>query len=118
MIDYKNLEDDELSKHFIAAKSELQRRRKKTDAAHKYSQGFLQFYAAYPRKTAKLNAWKAWNKMMLHLPPLDDIIKAVRDLTANTDPDYYPHPATWLNAGRWDDEYKVVTETRYRDLTK
>jgi len=118
MIDYAGLDDAELSKHFIAAKSEMQRRRKKTDSAHKYSPEFLEFYKAYPRKTAKLNAWKVWQKMTPHLPTLAVTLKAVEALTANTDPEYYPHPATWLNAARWDDEYKVVTETRYRDLTK
>jgi len=118
MIDYAGLDDAELSKHFIAAKSEMQHRRKKSDSAHKYSPEFLEFYKAYPRKTAKLNAWKVWQKMTPHLPVLATLLKAVELLTVNIDPDYYPHPATWLNAARWDDEYVVVQKSQYRELPR
>lgn len=31
---------------------------------------------------------------------------------------YIPYPATWLNAGAWQDEELTVTEDRYANLRK
>jgi hypothetical protein len=76
-----------------------------------YSEIFLQFYNAYPRKTAKALAWKAWKKHNGNLPPLDDLISKINEFK-NTDDwkkengKFIPHPATWINGKRWEDELK------------
>ena len=70
--------------------------------------GFDEFYAAYPRKVAKIVARRAWVKAK-DKPPLDAILKALEAQKASEawtkdGGQYIPHPATWLNQGRWDDE--------------
>lgn len=65
---------------------------------------FDRFWSAYPRKVAKLAARKAWDK---HKPDLQTVLDALAWQTrewARDDPRFIPHPASWLNAGRWDDE--------------
>lgn len=74
-----------------------------------YSDIFLQFYNAYPRKTAKASAWKAWKKLNGSLPPVDDLILKINEQMkmeswTKDDGRYIPHPATWLNQRRWEDE--------------
>ena len=70
--------------------------------------GFTMFWSAYPRKIAKANAMKAWAKIAPSTDMLDEIIAAVklhsttRDWTKD-DGQFIPHPATWLNARRWED---------------
>ena len=74
-----------------------------------YSDNFLKFYTAYPRKTAKASAWKVWKKQNGNIPPVDDLILKINEQmkTENWTKDegkYIPHPATWLNQKRWEDE--------------
>ena len=70
---------------------------------------FESFYSSYPRKVAKPQAKKAWskNKCVLAevLPALEQHKKTWKD------PLYIPHPATWLNQRRWEDETIVKQES-------
>jgi hypothetical protein len=65
------------------------------------------FWAAYPRKVDKGHARTAWAKALKRAGP-DTIVtaaEAYRDDPARPlDPQYIPHPATWLNGDRWLDE--------------
>ena len=68
------------------------------------SPSFEDFYKAYPRKTAKGAAKKAWDKL-----PQEDRQKAVEGALRyandpNRDESFTAYPATWLNAERWLDE--------------
>jgi hypothetical protein len=70
------------------------------------SSGFATFWTAYPRKTGKAVALKAWQKLR---PPIDRVLAALEWQRASPDwlkdgGQFIPHPATWLNGGRWDDE--------------
>ena len=63
---------------------------------------FDQFWLAYPKRVAKLDALKAWNKMK---PPLQEVLTAlVWQCKEWTDPKFIPYPATYLRAGQWMDE--------------
>ena len=71
--------------------------------------GFNAFWTAYPRKTAKAAANKAWEK----LAPDDALVKIImRALSAQKASEqwrreagrFIPNPATWLNGKRWEDE--------------
>lgn len=72
---------------------------------------FDEFWAAYPKKVGKKAAWAAWNKINpdaeLHNKILTAIGKAkLTDQWQRENGRYIPNPKTWLNEGRWDDEYK------------
>lgn len=65
------------------------------------------FWNAYPRKIGKKEALKAWGKAS-GKPSLDDLLAAVEKQKASVQwtkdgGQFIPHPATWLNQGRWDD---------------
>lgn len=76
---------------------------------------FERFWEVWPRKVAKQAAQKAWDKLQLD-PLTDAIIGAVRKQERyqwqGKDRKYIPHPASWLNAGRWEDEVEIPTEKR------
>ena len=66
---------------------------------------FDRFWQKYPRKTAKQDALKAWDKLKADEALLDTILAALdRQIPLWDDPQYIPHPATWLNGHRWEDE--------------
>ena len=70
----------------------------------------MQFWTAYPKKVGKKAAFKAWQKAK-DRPPLPDILDAIKAQThskqwTKDNGEYIPHPATWINAGRWDDEQR------------
>jgi hypothetical protein len=70
------------------------------------SMEFDTFWAQYPRKVGKQAAIKAYARSLKLTTP-DKIIAGVKLLKTETvgkDADFIPHPASWLNAGRWDDE--------------
>jgi hypothetical protein len=68
---------------------------------------FGEFWAIYPRREAKGNAIKAWAKAISEGVARETILKAVatfRQRCAGQDPKFIAHPASWLNARRWEDE--------------
>jgi len=64
---------------------------------------FEEFWSAYPRKVGKGKARSSWVKAVRSASP-EVIIEAVRQTHWSSDPEYVPHPATWLNGERWLDE--------------
>lgn len=70
------------------------------------SEGFTDFYEAYPRKIARIGAAKAWASINPDEPLQLRIMAALRSqkFDARDEGRFIPHPATWLNAGRWDDQ--------------
>ena len=64
---------------------------------------FKDFWDAYPRKTAKGSAEKAWAKAILKTSG-SEIIQIVKRVKWPDDPEFVPHPSTWLNQRRWEDE--------------
>jgi uncharacterized protein YdaU (DUF1376 family) len=73
-----------------------------------YIDRFNVFWKQYPRKVAKPNALKAWNK----IKPDDVVFKKMLDAInqqglSSKEIQFVPHPATWLNAQRWEDEISV-----------
>jgi hypothetical protein len=68
---------------------------------------FARFWAAYPRKTGKQDARRAWDKALKSGPGLEVLIASVEAYAAyraGDDPRFTKHPATWLRGGCWDDE--------------
>ena len=75
--------------------------------------GFDQFWAAYPKKTAKPDAIKAYGKIKPDEALLARILSAIQKQkqTAQWQEDggrFVPYPATWLNGRRWEDEVQAA----------
>lgn len=66
---------------------------------------FDSFWAAYPRRIGKLDAMKAYGKART-VATADEILAGV-ELYKRNKPEYadWCHPSTFLNKGRWMDEY-------------
>lgn len=68
---------------------------------------FEQFWKQYPRKIAKKAAERVWKRMTASereaaLQAIDKHAEYWR--LKETSQEFIPHPSTWLNQGRWDDE--------------
>lgn len=71
-----------------------------------YSPEFVQFWALYPRKTGKGDAWRAWKRQR---PPLGKIRAALAWQCQLPDwlkeaGKYIPYPQKYINHHRWEDE--------------
>jgi hypothetical protein len=79
--------------------------RTKTQELLPASDDFDAFWAVYPRKAGKRDARKAWGEARRGTPSVVLIAGAERYRDdPNREAAYTAHPATWLRAGRWDDE--------------
>jgi hypothetical protein len=67
---------------------------------------FDAFWRGYPRKVGKEAARKAFAKALksADAEAVMSGVAALRAEVAGKDPKFTPHPATWLSAGRWEDE--------------
>lgn len=69
---------------------------------------FDDFWKAYPRKVGKLAASRAYDRALKHATAeqiqsgLESFLEAK---PWGDDMQFCPHPTTWLNQGRWDDEH-------------
>jgi len=70
--------------------------------------GFTAFWTAYPRKVAKKDAEKAWEKLAPSPPLQETIIDAIEQqmMTQQWADGFIPYPATWLRGARWEDEIR------------
>lgn len=66
---------------------------------------FNTFWAAYPRRVGKFDAIKAYAKART-VATASEILAGVETYKQHK-PEYcdYAHPSSWLNKGRWMDEY-------------
>ena len=80
-----------------------------TKPTDNYTKQFNEFYELYPRKQARRNAEKSFNSAIKRGTHPYVIINAAKQFAVlveerNTETRYIPHPATWLNQERWQDE--------------
>jgi hypothetical protein len=89
----KNTSKEEQVKEQLHAQDELER-------------AFDDFWIIYPRKVGKVAARKAFMKAVLceGLPAIMDGVNRFAHDPYKPAKQYLPHPATWLNDGRWGDE--------------
>ena len=79
-------------------------------AKTKYTDLFEKFWQAYPRNVAKPAAFRAWQKQVdeqdAFLPNavIGDVEKRTRMRWWSADKSKIPHPSTWINQRRWEDE--------------
>jgi hypothetical protein len=70
---------------------------------------FDTFWAAYPRKEGKGAAQKWWEKRKPSAELVDQMLAAIEGWKQSLqwqrdNGQYIPHPNTWLNQSRWEDE--------------
>lgn len=70
--------------------------------------GFEVFWSAYPRKVGKDAARKAYERRSPNAALRSEMLAAITSQSASEQwrkngGQYIPHPATWLNEGRWQD---------------
>lgn len=72
---------------------------------------FDSFWKAYPRKSNKGFAKKVFDKLKVDQDLLNKMLQALavqtRTVWKDKDQQYIPHPSTWLNGERWEDEITV-----------
>ena len=72
----------------------------------KLSQGFSVFWTRWPRKVARMEAEREWNKVVK--PEDEPLIHEALDwqipIFERRDPEHIPHARTWLHNRRWTDE--------------
>jgi hypothetical protein len=85
---------------------EEKRNEVETKSSPRGDAGFDEFWKAYPRKVGKGAALASWRKVK---PPINPVLSAIQK--ARQSPDwlkdrgaFIPHPSTWLNQSRWEDE--------------
>lgn len=80
-----------------------------------YTPDFERFWTAYPKKKGKGAAFTAWKKNghpgIERIIQILEIASKCRDWTKD-EGQFIPHPATWLNQKRWDDDYGQLKLTR------
>lgn len=79
---------------------------------------FASFWKLYPRKTDKAKAQKAWAKLDPDQPLFDEIMGGLAKQCASRgwlkdDGQFIPHPTTWLNGKRWQDEIKPSSNVHH-----
>ena len=75
-------------------------------------QAFEIWWSAYPKKVGKKMAQKKWMTEYKDFPPLEKMLhtlEAQKRMPSwlKDDGEYIPHPTTYINNGRYDDELKV-----------
>lgn len=80
-------------------------------------ESFTRFWGVYPKKEGKGYAYKIWKK----IKPTEDLLqKMISTLKAFKQTErwqrengrYIPHPSTWLNQGRWEDEVTLIDDPK------
>jgi len=85
----------------------------------KKSDAWREIYDAYPKHVAPAAAQKAIEKALAKAAPevLMEATQAFRSATSNWDKQFIPHPATWFNAGRWEDDRSTWVQESAPDET-
>ena len=97
--------DDNKNKNKNKSKS----KNKSKEKVQEKEERFERFWSAYPRKVAKQIAMRAFEKIDPDEALLETMIAAIgkwktTDQWNEAGGQYIPHPSTWLNQRRWEDE--------------
>ena len=84
-------------------------------ASESAEDGFANFWERYPRKVAKAQAQKVWRKLKPSGKLLADLMAGLeRQKTSEQwlkdGGKFVPHPASWLNGKRWEDEQQAIQQ--------
>lgn len=113
----KPLSDCEQCASDVQALARSQESEKRRGETERVREQFDAFWLSYPRKVAKPDAERAWKKLSLPDGEFERIMSALevhkgcRKWREN-DGEFIPHPATWLNQRRFDDELELPTQRK------
>jgi len=86
------------------------------------SKDFSAFWLSYPRKVGKGAARKSFDRSIAKIdgpdPPGTLMAALARIKPTWTDPQFIPHPATWLNQERWEDGEAVQLQAQQQRTPK
>ncbi len=87
---------------------------KAKDKDKESSIGFENFWKAYPRRVGRSAALKAWDKISPEPELVQIILKAIEshrncEQWRSQGGKFIPHPSTWINQKRWEDEVSLST---------
>ena len=100
-----------LSKGYRKGNQTLKEKEKEKEEEKEKDERFDQWYDSYGKKVGRANAEKAWRK--LKPEERDACLGCVKRYVQSTpDIQYRPHPATYLNQRRWEDE--IITREPQR----
>ena len=107
LTDKPSVNHQEPSTHVIDAKKP--HRSCSPSASGSAEDDFAAFWKHYPKKVAKPQAIKAWNKVKPTGQTIADLMAGLERQKSSSDwlkdgGQFIPHPATWLNQRRWEDE--------------
>lgn len=84
------------------------------DRAAKDDTGFAEFWQIYPRRVAKKPAERAWRR--LSKTDRSAVLDHLPKRKWPAEKSYVPHPATFLNQRRWEDEDQETTVAPQEDI--
>jgi hypothetical protein len=75
------------------------------EVGKRYEDDYKRFWKTYPRRVGKLASYAAWKKALM-IADAESIISGAQAFAddPNRQEEFTPHPATWLNQGRWEDD--------------
>ena len=87
-----------------------------------YTSSFLTFWNSYPKKVGKGAAFNSWKRIKKNDGLLENILSAIEtqkksDQWKRDNGQYIPHPATWLNQRRWEDEAVAINQPKREYVT-
>jgi hypothetical protein len=65
---------------------------------------FDAFWSMYPRKIGKRTAQAAYDRAIKRATETEILEALQQQVPSWTDPQYIPHPTTWLNRDGWNDQ--------------
>jgi hypothetical protein len=113
-ISRKDKKESEFATDFDKAKNKANTEYGYVNETVNKDSSFDVFWKAYPRKTAKEDARKAYAVLMKKkdAPTIDRLIESIEahkrsEAWKKDDGQFIPHPATYIRQGRYDDEIKM-----------
>ena len=105
-------EDSEGQAGTIQKEKEKEKEKKNISLAFS-SEMFAAFWEAYPNRKNKQDAIKAWKKLKVTPEKFAAIMEGLERAKASVEwakaaGEFIPYPASWLNAGGWENEYKPL----------
>jgi hypothetical protein len=81
---------------------------------HAREANFDDFWTAWPKRVAKIDALKAWDKLTpaQRTAAIEALPAHIAAWSERGDPQFIPYPATWIRGQRWEDDLQYSLHTK------